>query len=603
MKSNLDTGLFISRLDYQAFPIELPPLSRRERERAALNRLRGLYPGKLDDKFIVVRPNGKSGAYLCFVFNSSLRNYSLSVSTLAAAKLCGKGRRYCVIAWDGWVEYLVLEEGRILSSTVTNKEGRLVDQLSARAAEWFDVTEPPGTNPPDERLKDDNAVLAIEVFCATADCPSRTAIETGKLSINFTALEKALVHLSRAAWSCFPERLPQVKRRRLLFAMTICAIAVMSGLHIRNWYGQREAENVARREAERRIALETAELKGREERLAVLKDYWEAHLAEQRVGVYAAMETLASCLSPAIRLVSSAVNESGSFRLEGSATNAIAALEDLQSHPETKDVVIGTIVWDGGLERFTVSGTVERHLSSPREDMPDNEKIGWYETALIKLEGNVAMPETAAAAAQLVRELLERNHLGITRFRYLDAEEGWAIECSTSGTAMQVVQVLREANEAGALRITNAETRTRQNGLDAVLTFYIPGPGNEYRLREYEENPPVASIASLYGIFPERAPVPQPVRIEQPEEIVQPEIAPPTITPPSPPLSNLLEYVGYIGTVEGSYIYAKDIRSGELYRLAEGEGAYSYRIDGSGRIIALLGEAFGPTEVRRNDGF
>jgi hypothetical protein len=576
--------------------MELPPLSQKEREQAVLNRLRGWYPGKLDDKYIVILPNGKRNAYLALVFEDSLRDDPLSISTLAAVKLCKKGRQNCVIVWDGWVEYLILEEGRVLSSMVTSAEEQLSEQLAVHAVEWFSSngTSRADTAEPVEKKQES----LIKVFCAAADCPAEAAVVAGDFIFYYVALEKTFLPFSRSSWSCFPERLPEVRRRRRLFAIVAGVAAVILMIVVRDWYGQREAENAARRETARRNAMEMAEQKAREDRLAALKEAWEEQLKEQYVGVYATIETLASCLSPAIRLSSATVKEDGSFRLEGSTADAIAALEDLQTHPETRNATIGTIIWDGRLERFTVNGTVERLPLLPEEYLAADEKITWYETVLANSVKNGAMPETAATAAQQIRDLLERHHLNITRFRYLDAQGGWAIECAVSGTGIQVVQALKEADTTGSMRITALETRNRQNGLDAVITFFTRGPGERYQFRNYEAHPSIARIASLYGTLPGHSSA-TPVPVQQITETGLPAI-PPQITS----LSGSLEYVGFIGTADGKrFIYVKDTKSGELYRLTEGEGSYSYRINSAGFISATLAGSLSPVEVRRNDGF
>ena len=592
MRSDLYQELFIPRTEYSVFPIVLPPLSKKEHEQAVINRLRGLYPGNLDDKYIVILPNGKRGNYLALVFFDSLRDDPLSISTLAAGKLCKKGRQNCIIVWGGWVEYIVLDEGKIISSMVALAEERLSEQLTSQAADWFSLNE----NLPIEANEEKNST--VKVFCTATDFPAEEAMVTESFIFHYIVLEKAILTIPRSSWSCFPERLPQVKRRRLMFAIAACVLAVIFALCLRNWYGHQEAARAARRDTERLIALEAAERKGKEEKLAALTMAWEEQLAEQRVGVYSVIETLASCLSPAVRLSSATLKEDGSFRLDGVSINAIAALDDLQSHPEINETVIGTIVWDGGHERFTVDGTVTRRPLFPEDSLNLEEKISWYEATLALYVKNEPMPETAAAAAHLIQSLLMRNYLKTTRFRYLDANNGWIIESAVSGTGMQMVQAIKEADDALSMRVISLETRNRQDGLDAVITFFVRGPGLKNSSRDYEVHPSLTRIAAFYGVLPGRFSAVS-VQTQQQTETGLP-VAPPTVST----MPSLLEYVGYIGIFDGRrFIYVKDTRSGELYRLVEGEGSYSYRINSTGLITATLGGSSSPVEVRRNDGF
>ena len=604
MKSNLETNLFIPRSEFQVFPVELPPLSRKEREKAAVNKLRGIYPATLEDKFIVIHPNGNRGAYLLMVFNENLKFDPLSISTLAAVKLCKKNNRNCIIACDGWLEYLVLEEGRVVSSMVYAIETNLVDQLTEQTEQWLGCTQ----SQEEEIPVKEKAAMAIEVFCLKSDIPSNTPVRNGDYIFYFNDIEKALLSHPRSSWSCFPKRLPQVKRRRRLFTFAACLALITATIFFQGWYKNREAEIAARREAERRSALEAEEIRAMEERLALLQLAWEEQLASQNIGVYASLEVLASSLSPAIRISSASIKEDGSFRLEASSTDAIAALLSLQGHPEINNAVIGTIVWDGSLEQFTVSGTVVKAPLMPRLNLSSLEKIAWYEKVLTNFTQYTNMPETAAAAAANVRGILERHRLIITRFRYLDTDidNGWIIECSISGAGIQLVELLLEADTLDFLHITTLETRNRQNNIDAVVTFFVHGPGSEKFRKDYETHPSTARIAALYGTLPERFIV---VPLDIPEPAISglpPSTAVPALdsTPPVFNGSEVLEYVGFIGITDGRrYIYVKDTRSGELLRLVEGDGNYSYRVSNTGSIIALLGGNASPVEVRRNDGF
>ena len=580
MNTKNNKSLFLPRPSYQVFPLELPPLSKKERDKVVKNKLRGLYPGNLEDKLIVTKPNKKRGAYLAFVFDGSLQNNPLSVSTLAAVKFCKKGKRYCVIAWENWIEYLVLEDGRVLSSTVTLMEYQLKEQIISHAAKWFGTTE---------------KKILIEVFCQANKCPSKLFIETETFAVQFRAMEKDTMLYSISAWSCFPERLPQVKLRRRVLAITCIILTIVTFFIVRSWYIQREAEREAQREVNRLMVLELAEQKAREELLNNLRIAWENKLDEQKIGVYATMETLASCLSPAIRLLSASIKEDGSFRLEGTASDAIAALKDLQEHPRINNADIGTIVLDGRIERFTVNGIVERQSLFPEDDLTIMEKIAWYETVLIYTAENETMPETAAEATQQIQDLLRKHRLSATRYRYLEAQGGWAIECTVSGTAIQLVQVLKEADDYShhaSMRIITLETRNRQNTVDGTIVFFVRGPGEPNYDRDYEENTSVARIARLYGAPPARA-----VTQIQQSVLETPPIA-------SMPVSSWIEYVGLINGADGKrYIYVKDNRSNDIYRLVEGIGDYSFSYNNTGNIIARLGGYSGIIEVRRNDGF
>ena len=591
MQPSSNTVLFIPRPEYHVIQLELPLLSKKEREKAGLNKLGGKFPGRLDDKYIVFHPNNKRGNYLALVFNNVLRGDPLSISTLAASKLCKKGLRYCVIACDNWIEYLTLDDGIVESSMVCLSDGQLSDQLAAQAAQWFGLAEKSQTEKP-----------VIEVFCASSQCPAKGITETAAAAIRFSILEKALASYPRSKWSCFPGRLPQIKRRNRLLVVLFCIAVGIMAYFIYDFYKQKEAELSIRRQAEQELVLKNAEQKSREQRLALLKTAWDEQLAEQRVGVYKTMETLASCLSPAIRLFSTTIKESGDFRLEGNSANVIAALEALQSHPNVQNAVIGTIVWERGIERFTVNGKVEQQPALPEEYLTDEEKITWYETSITNSIKNITMPETSAVASGNIKNLLERHKLSITRFRYLNSHDnrGWEIECAVSGSGIRIIEALKEADMTDSLRVTSLETRNRQDGIDAVITFFVYGPGEEQRRRTYEDHPSLAKIAALYGLPPVAAV--QPAKI-QPQPVITTPRQQPSI-PVTASFSGSLEYIGLIETDgKRNNIFVKETNSGELYRLTEGSGNYSYNINGDGKIIAYLIESLGPIEVRRNDGF
>lgn len=577
------TGALLQRPEYSVFPLELPAFSRKEREQAVINRLRGEYPGTLDEQTVVVLPNGK-GRYLAVVMAPPEDADPVSLSTLAVRRLCRKGRRYCVVAVPGWIEYVRLENGSVVSSAVSGWDGeRLETALAGQAGERFAHREEDGPQ-------------VIEVFCEPPY--RREELSVGPFNFHFTSLETALGRMSRASYSCFPGRLAAVRRRHLAAAALSFSTAVVLTFVVRGWYAERQAARQAERERSRLEAEEAARYEAERRSLAELEAAWREQSEGEPVTVYETLEVLASCLSPSARIVQATVKESG-FQLEGTCDDALAALKQLVEH-ERVACTIQTVIREDGGERFTVAGTVSRRFPAGIDAYPPEERRAFYEAELARFwERQALTAEHAAAAGGMVLRLLERNRCTVQRVRYLEAEGGWILEASVNASAMQIVRAIGEA-AAGRqpFRVTAVQTRNRGGDIEAVVTFFVRGPGGAWREGDYEEHPSAGRIAALYGTVSSG---PVPVQTALPAAVPVPVVPEPLPVPRNPRAVDL-EYVGFIGTGDGArHIYVKDLRSGDLLRLTEGAENYGYVLSGTGAVTARIDGTL--VAVRRSDGF
>jgi hypothetical protein len=574
--------MLLPRPEYSVFPLELPAFSRKEREQAVANRLRGEYPGTLDEQTVVVLPNGK-GRYLAVVMAPPGDADPVSLSTLALRRLRRKGRRYCVVAVPGWIEYVRLENGSVVSSAVSGWDGEpLETALAGQAGERFAHREEDGPQ-------------VVEVFCEPPY--RREELSAGPLSFRFISLETALGKVSRASYSCFPGRLAAVRRRRLAAAALSFSAAVVLAFVVRGWYAERQAARQAERERSRLAAEEAARYEAGRQGLAELEAAWREQAEGEPVTVYETLEILASCLSPSVRVVQATVKEGG-FQLEGTCADALAALKQLVEH-ERVACTIQTVIRDAGGERFTAAGTVSRTLPAGIDAYPPEKRRSFYEAELARFRERQALrAEHAAAAGETVLGLFERNRCTVQRIRYLEAEGGWILEASVNASGMQLVRVIGEAAGRYPFRVTAVQTRNLGGSIEAVVTFFVRGPGGVRREGEYEEHPSAGRIAALYGTA---GTGPVPVQPALPAAVPAPAAPEPPPVPRNPRAADL-EYVGFIGTGDGArHVYVKDLRSGDLLRLTEGAENYGYVLSGTGTVTARIDGAL--VEVRRSDGF
>jgi hypothetical protein len=574
----------IPRPDYAVFPLELPHFSRKDREQAVINKLRGFYPGSLEDRCIVVQPNGKRGSYLVFVFDNVLKvkEDPLSLSTLAARKFVKKGLQYCAIATPSWIEYLVIEDGRVVSTMVAGREeGEVAGIVSTAAVEVFGFAEG-----------------SVTVYCADADGPLSSEVVSNGVTMRFMSLNKELAVIARSAYSCFPDRLVEVKRRRMGVRAFVFCVVIVGGAVVYRWYGGRASDGIRRIEEARLAAVEATVRKAEEEKLTALGKVWKDRVADLHVTVYETLETLASCLSPAIRVYSADFKEGG-FQLEAGSNDAIAVLQRLEEHPRIANTAIRAIIWNDGMQRFTVTGTVERLMVSGKSHGSVAEQIAWYESELTMMEKrNKGMVESAAIAAESVWNLLWKYRCNVNRFRYLESEGGWTIESTITTSSIQLVRVLKDAAmPENPLRVLSLQTRNRTRDIEAVITFFVQGPGGVLPRGDYEEHPNETRIASLYYGY-------------DAQNVTSSDSTPlavlgvplePRVKTNNPARSLTLEYIGFIGTTDGKqHVYVKDTRSGDMYRLTEGADNYSYRLNGTELVATIDGLVY---DVKRTDGF
>ncbi|MDR0656350.1 MAG: hypothetical protein LBG22_08570 [Treponema sp.] len=585
-----ECSIVIPRTAYSLFIADFPRLRGRTLREALGDYLAGAYPGATDNaaKTPVIRKNGtRRGSYLIFVPREK-RTGSMPASTLLVQH-CLRGKdALAVFIGDGWIEYIRLEKGALIKSTVKNcpdlNEASFLNRLVAAFG-------PCGENPP-----------PVNLFCTEAD---KTLLKTEDKAWIFHLLEK--ISCPEYRFSLYPHASPGFKRRKFL-ALLLGFCLGTAGFCILSQYREKTGQEMARlrrKEEERNRMLEQKHLA--EQQLEELKRNYTSLAERKKTPVYEELELIARCLDGET-LILSAVFKEGFFQFEAVSFDALGILASFEGCPRISSPILGQIRPQDGRERFTLSGAVLPHREEPGPELTIEEQQKMLEQLIEELEQPPAAGLSPASFGKLIRSLLQKWRCPVINYQYLDKSGEGEMEFTIRGESGGFFNFLREASsgvfpkdgsansgftEGIIFTLVQIRNLQPQNVVEAVFRVKCPIPlaGEEAKNQmsvpgnntEWDN-----AILSALRISRNYAP-PQKQKV-----LSKPESVPVSTEPPQLETGPVyrFEYLGTVSGSRGQFIYIKNTGTGAILalKLADAEDIVegTYWIVKTGTITARI---------------
>jgi hypothetical protein len=581
MARKINAEDMLPRPSYSLFIMTIPHLRGKELRQAVQNHLVGMYPGSLENKSIAIKKNGhEKWSYIVFILEYGAdKNLAPSSTLFLAYYFTGKSAN-AVYVYDNWVEFALIEKGKIISSIVKLRND--IEILSI-APQIFD-----------------NNAENIDIFCKSEEAHFFDgALFHGKIVLH--QIDQELNSVNAEKIYLFDKFNPGRKRKIILFALLILSATAAGGLALY------ERHKSLLEEADRIIKLqEQQKLQSEAEKrdLLLLTELRQQHneiVKNKKTGPFEVAEAIALSLDSQSGIISATIQD-GFFQLEANAQDALEILKAFENNRRIRSPMLQQAHPLNGMERFSISGTVIPEIEAIDQYLPIGEQINQLKERIQDYENsqNDKIKESPSNFGVNIRSLALKWGCRINSYQYLNAQEGKEIEFSVQAPSNRFFAFLQEAsqgNNGWVFALVQIRNLAPQNALSVVFRVraetiidnaFEPAPDMAALSRDNEPIS-VARISRNYY-----APAPYVPR----------QTADPPAASPAPPLPRReqaawLEYVGTISDNDNrQYIYVKNTQTGLLLKLAEfGEGDMRYRSLSSGNFEAQMdGKLY---EIRR----
>ncbi|MCL2410218.1 MAG: hypothetical protein FWC97_01110 [Treponema sp.] len=559
---------FYDRTAYWLFILEIPYIRGKELLSAVKIKLNSLYPGNIADCKIHIRKNGsKKWSYLVFVLNQDTGKTMLPLSPLFIQHLYAQKTTNALFVDKQWLDYVRIENGEIRSSTVKIRDETMsLDDIKNLCDLETDLT----------------------VYCDETDKQFFAPLQENnniKFFDKHTEIKKVDVHKI----SLFAEKSPVMKKLRIL-----ASIAVLSLITLGSWMFYQHHQDENERNAQLRLEQEQLQRAAMErqrenQRLLELRNIYQEIISARTASPFDISVVIAECAEPQTRIQSATFN-GNFFQIEGVTNTSLVLLRNFENHRLVSNVRLHQVHPSGGLDTFTLSGTIQPEFVTVDETLPISEQIKILEN-LIEYETNNALlnsHSSPSAFGEAVNSLFTRWGGTVSTYQFMNDPHYTEVELSLRGTGNGFFNALHEIHtryRSWDIRLTQIRNLFPRNMLEVVIRVRteISNENNTNDTPSTTPNPfPIASISRNY--FIPAAPIFRPV--EQPVIVAPPPIA----TPVRVERVNWLVYIGSIREDDYvRYIYLRNTRTGSLITLRDNnEGNMRFAFNQAGNIIAYI---------------
>lgn len=531
-----------NRLNSTIIILTIPPLSAKKRKKAALIQLSSLYPVSLAGKDILLFKNGtKKNSWICMILPVSEKGFYMKSSTLYVLNRCKGFSGKAVFVADEFNENFEFNDGAIVSSYASNAP------LPSDAERIFLVQE--------------------------SDFKKSDIIS-------------------------FPNRMTILKRS-LIFTLIAFSI-LFATMHIYSFY--LEKNRLETREKEK-IEIENkrkiTEQKKLKEKAEALRKKYENKLCLSSINAYESLSVMYSCIGKSARIESMSI-EGSSFQLDIHSTDGASILSNFETQPLIESIRMSRSAREQNKEFVTYSGTLRRQALIADECMSDGEKIAFYEEAIRKLEeSEKPLEKTLSEYIQNVRAFIKAALCMEEYMQLAQSGKFIQIECMLKGNAASMFSFLKTSSQE--LDFRSVRIRNAGNGSSVSMVIKL-----DSHIESSQKDMPFVTEASKIiepnlsdinrsfykassSIFSRTAS--QSKGINKSQNISTPQ----NISKQFHKTTGL-EYVGTGGSSKtGRYIFFKDKKSGELYKLPvmeSGKGDWCKELSFSSYEIHLKGEIY-----------
>jgi hypothetical protein len=557
-----------NRTSYSVFIIEIPHLKGRELKEAVRFKLVGMYPETPEEKNIFIEKNGnKKWSYLVFVLTKT-ENRMLPLSSLFLINFFSKKSGKAVYVEDEWIEYVIIEDGCLLKTTVKKRaDTELLDHLEDVFGPDADV---------------------VEVFCHDRDVSVFSGSVGGRRHV-LHIIDSELKNVDVHSFSLNRNLSPVVKRRRI--GAVAAGILVIAGfvIFLHQYQARENKKRIQDRMEQEESERLNAERRKNEQILAELQARYQELTSQKTPSPFEMAIAISECLEANTRVLSATFNQ-GFFQIDGTTGNSLVLLQNFEKHRLSAGVRLHQVHPSSSRDTFTLSGTILPYIEQVNQELPMEEQILQLEE-LIEAEKNrlAELDSMPSQFGDTIASLLIKWGCRITSYQYLSGEDAIEIEYSLQGTSNAFFSFLHETSRHAAWKIHMVQIRNLfpRNNLDIV-----------FRIKTNNGSPEKGGLAAEAIKIPEPFPMDRITknyytRSIHPASVGAP--APEAVRPVTIPSEKIeragwLEYIGMVSDNSGEPMaYVKDTRTGEILKLSAAENNnMRYIAVDSGNIRAYI---------------
>jgi len=556
---------FYDRASYWLSVLEIPYVRGKELLSAVKIKLNSLYPGNIADCNIQIRKNGRrKWSYLVFVLNKNTGTAMLPLSPLFVQYLYAQKTADVLFAGNQWLEYIRVENGAILSSTV---------KIRNEAMQLDDVRNLCAAN------------TAYTVYCNEDDKMFLAPLQDCNSDIKFFDTHSVLKKVDVHKISLFSEKSPAKKRCRFIIAAFAALFFVLFSMLFSQHHKHENERNARMRLEQEQQQHKAAERQRKTQRLFMLRNLHQEITAAKTASPFDISVVIAESAEPRTRIQSATFN-GNFFQIEGLTNNSLSLLRNFENHHLISDVRLHQVHPSGSLDTFTLSGTVRPRMDLIDESLPISEQIFILEN-LISLETNSTLSYTPSGFGEAVSSLFKRWGANINNYQFMTVPQFTEVEFSLRCSGNSFFNALYELQTKYPLwdiRLTQIRNLYPLNILEIIIRIRTPYNDSDNNITDVRQNvtlnqSPISSISRNY-FSPSHIATPFP----QPEEPLPVAIMPSV---------QRVDWIVYIGTTiednEVQYMHFRNTRTGALLRLRnQSEGNMRYTITQTGSIRAHI---------------
>jgi hypothetical protein len=560
------------RLAYAIFVITLPEKTLNDVSGFISEKLISLYPDALDNKDVYIVKNGRNRMSRIVLVKEHVGNRNrrrdigrVLCSSMLVLRFLNKKSGICIFVDDGFVEYVTIVKGSLVSSNVQMRSG-------------------------DVLLKESIGVIHSDVSLVICSEQDRKDIDAMSLGVQVVTIDEIPEGIKKRSslWALSSE---YGKRKGAFFSFIIVLFCFFGGF-VFYYHAVRVTEEllVERNTQELRAEKERQRKEG-EMQLSVFAEEYNRHVQSELPSVYNVCRFLFFSMDSDIQIENMSVT-GGVFQFDARGRDAIEILTKYEQNGFVSSIELTRVVVEKDTDVFSFRGKIGKPIMYPNEDDSIEGKISFYrdKIEMYKRDEKIKRNRLTSEVSERIGKLFLDKRCNIEMIQYYKTEFGLEIEYAVYSSARNYFNFLQAVcAEEELLDISSLRVRPDTEGdrLSSVIRFrtgiYPDDSDIEKNVLSESEVTITADELSSYFIRPVRYAKSNQV-IVIPETVK--EVEPHAVKNPS-----FLVYLGSAGLSNGDkYVLIKDTRKDRVVKIPfEGKIA-NYIVSNSFNSIEVLYE-------------
>jgi hypothetical protein len=559
---------FADRLQYSIFNIAIPQKTSRKNIDAMIRvKLASVYPFSLEEKTVLILKNAadkKSRVAIVCDYDFFIQNKQNLCSSILAMKLLKRKTGTCICADSRFVEQVILEKGRFISSTVEfQKENVNISNYFSKntSAVVFDALYT------DRNMLQENEYHTPRFF------------DTSKLP--------AIAAHSARFIACSPKQKRKRIIWRMIFVMCLIAVGIIAAHQRIEMIAESRINEGAQAEKVRKLEMERKEKETLE---ANLKLEYTQYVLGMMPDMFDVCNKIFASIDPGTKIDNLSVT-GNTFQFDARGNDAIRILNQYEENKYITEINLHRVVVEGEEDSFSFNGEVTKEIVYPDEKNLIDEKILFYQNALTRFHDEEILKRLSRPShiSNIIRKILSDNQCQLTSIQYYHTEYGLEIEYVIDAVSVSLFSFLKNVSVSKEhLVISSLRIRTYLEGgnISAVIRFRTGIVFDEERATGNIISADAASfmpeeLAEYFIKRKENQILPE-IIIELEEQVSIPQ------TIRNPPF---LQYVGSVIISQAEqFVLLKDARYDSIIKLTNNSAEEHYVISNEMQTLELMYE-------------